>query len=1270
MSVSSPNSTATSSLPFSVIDFTIQYGSQGIFCWDTATPNRIWISENLRKTLGLDAQEGGHSFFAFDAIFCSSSIALLQALVNGKQQLDINTDVELQLVLNDSFGVPQTLRLVCFYTDSVRSTCHYFAVDTFLGTKFSNTPLKERIKEAEDLADIGYWEHRLSDDRLFWSEAVYRIFGVQKNTIIYLQDFFDLVHPDDRDLVKESFSKAQSSDGNYHVIHRINRPDGEVCFVEERANLCNSDGTLSTTISGTVQDITASQTEKAKLLASEVFFRKTLESSPIPHGINTNDGHVVYLNQEFTKCFGYDVSDIPNMESWWEKAFPNPKVRRLVQLEWKAKIAYAKAHNEKKMTVFAEITCKDNTIKHVIIRSSALDVASGTKTYLITLQDLTTLKEAELRLQDSERRFSKIFGESPIPYVLVNGANLRVEQVNAAWLQLFQTKKRKVEGASFMDLSIWTDRRQLAFRDTFEKLEPLKAIEFALQGMNGSDLFCSISAIPFTSIHDDFFIFLFEDITERKRKELQLKVSEARFRDIAAVNQTVIWEMDLTGLFTYVSPVAEQVWGYRPDELVGRVRFFDLHPKEGRNEFRDTMLLLGEGRSTFKDYVNAMERPDGSIVYLSTNGGPVLDETGKVIAYRGSDSDITDRVIAEKAAFEVQQRLEKLTREVPGAVCQMSLSSEGILLFPFLTPSFFDLFELPNVEEKELTGLFLRQICFDDLQRWEAALFESAKNQSILKLDFRVNLPKRGVVWISINARPERQFAGATLWNGIFIDVTQRVQDELNLKKLSEAVRQSSAAVIITDAKGIIEFVNPKFEELSGYQANEVLGKHPKMLSAGSASTRFFEIMWNTILEGITWSGEFENRRKDGTVYWEFATISPVKNADNAVTHFIAIKEDITFKKAAEQQLMISEERYRSIIDVSNVGAWEYDLSTQHLWCSANYFQMLNRKKEDFLWAEQPNLETVWLDLIHPDDRLHAKETFFSFLENPVGTYENTFRLLKKDGTVAWIWSRGKLLVSADNKSSILGAHIEITEQILSKQKAEEHADYLNSIFRTLPDMLFVMTIDGVYIDFKAQEDNLFVSPDFFIGKNMVDVMPAFLVKQHSIAVLKAVEKNMVVQYEYELVIKEQSQSFRARVVPFSDDKIIVLISDITTEKTHINKIENLLQTEAQQNKRLRNFTHIVSHNLRSHSANIKAIFDILNRSEPHFFQNEFFKMLQESTQNLHETIDYLNEVLVINSTNNKLQYKKMNVSKVVDAAHANVNLLAREAGLQVFNAV
>jgi nitrogen fixation negative regulator NifL len=169
-----------------------------------------------------------------------------------------------------------------------------------------------------------------------------------------------------------------------------------------------------------------------------------------------------------------------------------------------------------------------------------------------------------------------------------------------------------------------------------------------------------------------------------------------------------------------------------------------------------------------------------------------------------------------------------------------------------------------------------------------------------------------------------------------FHDITERKRTEAALRqseaigrRLSTAVEQSPASVVITDALGSIEYVNQKFVQKTGYSMEEVIGENPRVLKSGLMPDAVYQNLWETITAGFEWKGELHNRRKDGRLYWESVSISPIRNETGSITHFIAIKEDISERMRMEAQLRENELIQRTLIESLPIGLAIIDSETR-----------------------------------------------------------------------------------------------------------------------------------------------------------------------------------------------------------------------------------------------------------------------------------------------------------------------------------------------------
>ncbi len=197
--------------------------------------------------------------------------------------------------------------------------------------------------------------------------------------------------------------------------------------------------------------------------------------------------------------------------------------------------------------------------------------------------------------------------------------------------------------------------------------------------------------------------------------------------------------------------------------------------------------------------------------------------------------------------------------------------------------------------------------------RAQAAALEQA---GFRELECRILRPDGSVRWIRDRAWVSRDAQGRALRaQGVTTDVTERRQQADRLRSLARAVDQSPAALLVTDRGGRIEYVNSRFCELTGYAREEAVGRTPRILKSGVNEPEVYQNLWRTLAEGRVWTGELLNRRKNGELFWEHEVISPVRDAGGAITHYVAVKEDITGRRHVEQALGESERLFRSALD-------------------------------------------------------------------------------------------------------------------------------------------------------------------------------------------------------------------------------------------------------------------------------------------------------------------------------------------------------------------
>ena len=230
---------------------------------------------------------------------------------------------------------------------------------------------------------------------------------------------------------------------------------------------------------------------------------------------------------------------------------------------------------------------------------------------------------------------------------------------------------------------------------------------------------------------------------------------------------------------------------------------------------------------------------------------------------------------------------------------------------------------------------------------------------------------------------------------GVNLDITERKQAKEELQKLSTAVEQSPASVVITDTQGIIEYVNPKFCDVTGYSAEEALGQNPRVLKSGQTPQEVYDELWQTITAGEEWRGELINRKKNGELYWEAVSISAIKSAAGAITHYLAIKEDITEQKQMEASIREKEARFRAYFEHSQVGMAVTTPAKGWIEANGQLQRMLGYTFDELR-------QLTWVELTHPEDLDADVKQFDRLLAGEIEHYAIDKRFTRKDGEIVY----------------------------------------------------------------------------------------------------------------------------------------------------------------------------------------------------------------------------------------------------------------------------
>jgi len=341
-------------------------------------------------------------------------------------------------------------------------------------------------------------------------------------------------------------------------------------------------------------------------------------------------------------------------------------------------------------------------------------------------------------------------------------------------------------------------------------------------------------------------------------------------------------------------------------------------------EFAGSMIILMSSMLT-DSYSRTAGMEAGALDYLV---GPVpfkellakLKSFIKVMDFQQSllaFNDRLDQMVAERtrelsnavnALNQANEKLHKIAQQ------QIKLFDASPLGIAFVADRIYlsvnnKACEMLGYSKEELTGSSTRLI-YPSQEAFEkfAADVNPALSAGEIATAETVFIRKDGskiVIRSTGNIVDKSDPSAGTVW--FFEDITERRLSDLNMRKLSQAVEQSPVSIEITDLEGRIEYVNPKFVELTGYNVEELIGNKPNVLKSGNTPTGTYQDLWSTITSGNIWEGEFCNKRKDDSIYYEWARIAPINDKNGETTHYLALKEDITEKKSLSVQLLQSQ---------------------------------------------------------------------------------------------------------------------------------------------------------------------------------------------------------------------------------------------------------------------------------------------------------------------------------------------------------------------------
>jgi PAS domain S-box-containing protein len=984
---------------------------------------------------------------------------------------------------------------------------------TFIGIRGSNIDITERKLAENQLreSEVQYRNLANAGSALIWTSGTNKLCNYFNEPWLKFtgrtleqevgNGWVEGVHPDDIDRCVETYNSAFNIQVPFEMEYRLRHASGDYRWIVDLGTPnFNSRGEFVGYI-GHCFDISERKHTELALHESEEKYRNIFESVQEVYFEASMDGTLLEVSPSIEKITRGQFCRNEMIGQPFAGIYANPGDRD---------IYFSKLFEQKRVNDYELLLLnKDGSIIPVAI-SSALSYDFNDKPVKITgiLRDITERRNAENALKDTleqlnqanlhlekrvEERTKEIQEISSLQKAILANAPIAIMTINEAGMyQSINPSGEKMLGYSADE--IIGKLNPLAFHDRDEMLKICnertgadnhtdeeiyrtvlqhmfhKTTEWTWIRKNGEKFPVRITH---SSIIDDNgvlhgYMGLIIDITQEKLAIESLRESEERFHsmfyDHAAIMLLIKPE---SGEIIEANKAAEQFYGLpfnsEPKLLISAINILSLNAI--KQEMEDA---LSQNRNYF---VFPHQLASGEIRTVEVHSTPI-EVKGEEVLF-SIIHDITERKLAENALKKSEAENRAIIQAVPDLMFR--IRRDGTLLDSHSQNESSLYVPKAVLAGKKVSEVLPPQLAIQSMQTIEKAFNTGQIEQYeyVLAVQGQDRYYENRIIAISDDEVLS-----------IIRDITQRKESETALKMQSAAFESFALTIIITDIAGCIRWVNSAFTQLTGYSVDEAIGKMPgELVKSGMQDKDFYKRLWGKLLNKEVWSGELINRRKDGSLYYEEETITPVLDSQGNISSFIAIKIDITDRKKLYQDLAHEKRRLADIIRGTNAGTWEWNIQTGETTFNELWAGMLGYTLEEI---SPVSIET-WGKFAHPEDLKTSGELLQKHFKGELDYYSFESRMKHKNGDWIWVLDRGRVH-EWDNEGNPLlmsGTHQDITEQKRAEMALLESDRKHNSMISNISDVIGIMSVDGI-MQYKSPNIEKYFGwkPEDLVGTN------------------------------------------------------------------------------------------------------------------------------------------------------------------------------------------
>ncbi len=889
----------------------------------------------------------------------------------------------------------------------------------------------------------------------------------------------DLIFPEDLPSYQRNFEQLLAGTAtDISMECRYYHANGSVVWVNIwLSGVAGSQGKLDGILAIT-QDISKHKQVELSLNWAEARTNAMFEQAAVGINLCNSRGQFIQVNQKLCQMYGYDREEL--LQKTWMELTYTPDLEANLELE-----AAQIFTNQRSYTIEKRIKNRRGNIFWANVTISPLqDPGSGEIYTIAIVQDITDRKIAEQELKRSETWLQTLFDGFALGIAIGNSCG-KLIRVNQTYADILGYGKDEVTGKTWMELTHPADiAKDLSYeRQVQAGMLPSASIEKRMICKDGTIIWVSLTIRlikdPITG--EEFGVAAIADITSRKSIEAELKVSEAKFRDLVESADSLIFQLSLSAVFYYISPACQKLLGYSPAELEGSMALSLIHPDD-RPTCLDFLDLLVNQQKPLSHVEYRIIHRDGSVHWYSANAVPQYNEEGQVVSIMAIANNIDERRQMEAILREREESFRAIFENAGVGIGTTSLSGQ----FTRVNQKLVDILGYPL--EELLTTTWWGITYPDDVEVGRASVEQLLQGEAdSVTIEKRFIRKDQTIIWCSVNiSLAHNATTGEPYTLRVIQDITEQKATELALKSSEERFRatfeQAAVGISHCDASGRYIRVNQKLCDILGYTHEELVSGMTWVESSLPKYLRENITLDHRIFYGDLSHYAIEKQviRKDCQIIWLYVTVSPFRDPVTDELYTVAISIDISDRKHTETALQNSEERFRILFEQAGIAMNQCD--------QAGYFIKVNAKMSELLgYTEEELLQMTWMDIIPPEELPQNLEINRAVWSSPsqAKSYTAEKRYRTKDGNILWTSSSVNLICDPINGEVYsFETFQDITPQKQAQEALQSSEAKLRNLLEASSDLVWEtdQNLTCTYISPNIQE-MMGQSPEEWIGR-------------------------------------------------------------------------------------------------------------------------------------------------------------------------------------------